>query len=153
MYRVNDMWEDAYRVAKSHGGAAAQKQVAYLWARSLEGEAAVKLLNKFGLLEYAIDFASNNLSFDFAFDLARLSSKEKLPEIHLKHAIYLEDEKEFQKAEAFLLRAQRPELAVKYYKDADLWSDAMRICKEYLPNKLSMLQEEYEKETSKKGIR
>lgn len=29
----------------------------------------------------------------------------------------------------------------------------MRICKEYLPNKLSLLQEEYEKETSKKGIR
>ncbi|XP_068564624.1 intraflagellar transport protein 172 homolog [Cebidichthys violaceus] len=211
MYRVNDMWEDAYRVAKSHGGAAAQKQVAYLWARSLGGEAAVKLLNKFGLLEYAIEFASNNFSFDFAFDLARLSSKEKIPEIHFKHAIYLEDEgkfpeaevefikagkpkeavlmyvhnkdwtsaqrvaeghdpetvseilvgqakfcfeqKDFQKAEAFLLRAQRPELAVKYYKGADLWSDAMRICKEYLPNKLSMLQEEYEQETSKKGIR
>ncbi|KAM6905680.1 intraflagellar transport protein 172 homolog [Lycodopsis pacificus] len=211
MYRVNDMWEDAYRVAKSHGGAAAQKQVAYLWARSLGGEAAVKLLNKFGILEYAIEFASNNFSFDFAFDLARLSSKEKIPEIHLKHAIYLEDEgkfpeaevefikagkpkeavlmyvhnkdwasaqrvaeghdpeavseilvdqakfcfeqKDFQKAEAFLLRAQRPELAVKYYKGADLWSDAMRICKEYLPNKLSMLQEEYEQETSKKGIR
>uniref|UniRef100_A0A3B4XDD0 Intraflagellar transport 172 n=1 Tax=Seriola lalandi dorsalis TaxID=1841481 RepID=A0A3B4XDD0_SERLL len=211
MYRVNDMWEDAYRVAKSHGGAGAQKQVAYLWARSLGGEAAVKLLNKFGLMEYAIESASNNFSFDFAFDLARLSCKEKIPEIHLKHAIYLEDEgkfpeaevefikagkpkeavfmyvhnkdwanaqrvaeghdpesvsevlvgqakfcfeqKDFQKAEAFLLRAQRPELAVKYYKDADMWSDAMRICKEYLPNKLSMLQEEYEKETSKKGIR
>ncbi|XP_071324251.1 intraflagellar transport protein 172 homolog [Trachinotus anak] len=211
MYRVNDMWEDAYRVAKSHSGAGAQKQVAYLWARSLGGEAAVKLLNKFGLMEYAIESASNNFSFDFAFDLARLSCKEKIPEIHLKQAIYLEDEgkfpeaevefikagkpkeavfmyvhnkdwanaqrvaeghdpesvsevlvgqakfcfeqKDFQKAEAFLLRAQRPELAVKYYKDADMWSDAMRICKEYLPNKLSMLQEEYEKETSKKGIR
>ncbi|XP_026197771.1 intraflagellar transport protein 172 homolog [Anabas testudineus] len=211
MYRVNDMWEDAYRVAKSNGGAGAQKQVAYLWARSLGGEAAVRLLNKFGLLEYAIDSASNNFSFDFAFDLARLACKEKIPDIHLKHAIYLEDEgkfpeaevefikagkpkeavfmyvhnkdwanaqrvaeghdpesvsevlvgqakfcfeqKDFQKAEAFLLRAQRPELAVKYYKDADMWSDAMRICKEYLPNKLSMLQEEYEKETSKKGIR
>ncbi|XP_040920859.1 intraflagellar transport protein 172 homolog [Toxotes jaculatrix] len=210
MYRVNDMWEDAYRVAKS-GGAVAQKQVAYLWARSLGGEAAVKLLNKFGLLEYAIEFASSNFSFDFAFDLARLSCKEKIPEIHLKYAIYLEDggkfpeaevefikagkpkeavlmyvhnkdwasaqrvaeghdpecvsevlagqakfcfeQKDFQKAEAFLLRAQRPELAVKYYKDADMWSDAMRICKEYLPNKLSMLQEEYEKETSKKGVR
>ncbi|XP_018542856.1 intraflagellar transport protein 172 homolog [Lates calcarifer] len=211
MYRVNDMWEDAYRVAKSHGGAGAQKQVAYLWARSLGGEAAVKLLNKFGLLEHAIEFASSNFSFDFAFDLARLSCKERIPEIHLKHAMYLEDEgkfseaevefikagkpkeavfmyvhnkdwasaqrvaeghdpesvsevlagqakfcfeqKDFQKAEAFLLRAQRPELAVKYYKDADMWSDAMRICKEYLPNKLSMLQEEYERETSKKGIR
>uniref|UniRef100_A0A665WKK4 Intraflagellar transport 172 n=1 Tax=Echeneis naucrates TaxID=173247 RepID=A0A665WKK4_ECHNA len=263
MYRVNDMWEDAYRVHTlifhfigllalnltskkwdffdrvpgqsigffliasimvffslgslpyrdkcNHGGAGAQKQVAFLWARSLGGEAAVKLLNKFGLLEYAIESASNNFSFDFAFDLARLSCKEKIPEIHLKHAIYLEDEgkfpeaevefikagkpkeavfmyvhnkdwasaqrvaeghdpesvsevlvgqakfcfeqKDFQKAEAFLLRAQRPELAVKYYKDADMWSDAMRICKEYLPNKLSILQEEYEKETSKKGIR
>uniref|UniRef100_A0A3P8SZX4 Intraflagellar transport protein 172 homolog n=1 Tax=Amphiprion percula TaxID=161767 RepID=A0A3P8SZX4_AMPPE len=211
MYRASDMWEDAYRVAKNHGGAGAQKQVAYLWARSLGGEAAVKLLNKFGLLDYAIESASNNFSFDFAFDLARLSCKEKIPEIHLKHAIYLEDEgkfpeaevefikagkpkeavfmyvhnkdwanaqrvaeghdpesvsevlvgqakfcfeqKDFQKSEAFLLRAQRPELAIKYYKDADMWSDAMRICKEYLPNKLSMLQEEYERETSKKGIR
>ncbi len=49
------------QVAKSHGGAGAQKQVAYLWARSLGGEAAVKLLNKFGLVEYAIESASNNL--------------------------------------------------------------------------------------------
>ncbi|KAM9703852.1 intraflagellar transport protein 172 homolog [Menidia menidia] len=211
MYRINDMWEEAYRVAKSHGGPGAQKQVAYLWARSLGGEAAVKLLNKFGLLDYAIESAIINLSFDFAFDLARLSSKEKIPQIHFKHAMYLEDEgkfpeaevefikagkpkeavsmyvhnkdwasaqrvaeghdpdsvsevlvgqakfcfeqKDFQKSEAFLLRAQRPELAVKFYKDADMWSDAMRICKEYLPNKLSLLQEEYEIETSKKGVR
>ena len=31
-------------------------------------------------------------SFDFAFELARLASKHKVPEIHLKHAMYLEDE-------------------------------------------------------------
>lgn len=49
-----------FQVAKSHGGPGAQKQVAYLWARSLGGEAAVKLLNKFGLLEYAIELASDN---------------------------------------------------------------------------------------------
>lgn len=49
------------QVAKSHGGASAQKQVAYMWARILGGEAAVKLLNKFGFLEYAIESASNNL--------------------------------------------------------------------------------------------
>ncbi|XP_053736543.1 intraflagellar transport protein 172 homolog [Synchiropus splendidus] len=211
MYRASDMWEEAYRVAKSHGGPAAQKQVAYLWAQSLGGEAAVNLLNKFGLLEFAIESASNNFSFDFAFELARLSNKEKIPEIHLKHAIYLEEEgkfaeaevefvkagkpkeavlmylhnkdwadaqrvaeshdpesvsevlvtqakfcfeqKEHQKAESFLLRAQRPDLAVKHYKDADMWSDAMRICKEYLPSKLSSLQEEYDQETSRKGLR
>ncbi|XP_039387206.1 intraflagellar transport protein 172 homolog isoform X2 [Mauremys reevesii] len=211
MYRVNDMWEDAYRVAKAHGGANSYKHVAYLWAKSLGGEAAVKLLNKFGLLEMAIDHAADNGVFDFAFELARLSLKQKTPEIHLKYAMFLEDEgkfeeaeaefikagkpkeavlmfvhnqnwdaaqrvaeahdpdsvadvlvgqarfafeqKEFQKAEAFLLRAQRPELAVKYYKEAGMWSDALRTCKEYVPSRLEVLQEEYDKEAAKKGTR
>uniref|UniRef100_A0A8C2G6B9 Intraflagellar transport protein 172 homolog n=1 Tax=Cyprinus carpio TaxID=7962 RepID=A0A8C2G6B9_CYPCA len=212
MYRVNDMWEEAYRVSKTHGGGSAHKQVAYLWAKSLGGEAAVKLLSKFGFLESAIDFAADNYgfqslnfyTFDFAFELARLAMKPKIPDIHLKNAMFLEDQgkfneaetefikagkpkeavlmhvhnkdwsnaqrvaeahdpesvadilvsqakfcfdqKEFQKAEAFLLRAQRPELAIKYYKDAGMWTDAMRICKDYLPSKLSVLQKEYESE-------
>lgn len=30
--------------------------------------------------------------FEFAFELARLSMKQKMPEIHLKHAMFLEDE-------------------------------------------------------------
>lgn len=47
------------QVAKSHGDPETQKQVAYMWARSLGGEAAVKLLSKFGLLEHAIEMASN----------------------------------------------------------------------------------------------
>lgn len=47
------------QVAKSHGEAETQKQVAYMWALSLGGEAAVKLLSKFGLLEYGIEMASN----------------------------------------------------------------------------------------------
>lgn len=47
------------QVAKSHGDPDAQKRVAYLWAHNLGGEAAVKLLNKFGLLEYSIETASN----------------------------------------------------------------------------------------------
>ncbi|XP_024146740.1 intraflagellar transport protein 172 homolog [Oryzias melastigma] len=209
MYRAKNMWEDAYRVAKKHGSDSAQK-VVFLWARSLGGEAAVKLLNKFSLLETAIEFSTEKFNFDFAFELVRLSNKERLPEIHLKYALYLEDEgkfpeaevefiragkpkeavlmyvdnkdwanaervaenhdpesipdvlvgqakfsldqKEFQKSEALLLRAQRPELAVKFYKDAGMWTDAIRICKEYLPNKLGVLQEEYERETSRRGL-
>ncbi|XP_078598147.1 intraflagellar transport protein 172 homolog [Branchiostoma floridae x Branchiostoma japonicum] len=209
MYRTNDMWDEAYRVAKSHGGPNASKQVAYLWAKSLGGDSAVKLLTKFGLLEAAIDYAAENCAFDFAFDLSRTAMKNKLPEIHLKHAMYLEDEgkfkeaeaefvragkpkeavlmyvhnqdwdaaqrvaeehdkdsvsdvlvgqaryafeqKDYQKAETFLLRAQRPELAVKYYKDAGMWSDALRVCKEYIPHKLQQLQDEYDREMLTKG--
>ncbi|XP_062344303.1 intraflagellar transport protein 172 homolog isoform X2 [Cinclus cinclus] len=209
MYRVNDMWEEAYRVAKAHGGANSHKHVAYLWAKSLGGEAAVKLLSKFGLLEMAIDHATDTGVFEFAFELARLSMKQKMPDIHLKYAMFLEDEgkfeeaegefikagkpkeavlmfvhnqnwdaaqrvaeahdpdsvadvlvgqaqfafeqREFQKAEAFLLRAQRPELAIKYYKEAGMWSEALRICKEYMPSRLGELQEECGREAGKKG--
>ncbi|XP_053316583.1 intraflagellar transport protein 172 homolog [Spea bombifrons] len=211
MYRVADMWEEAHRVAKAHGGAGAHKHVSYLWAKSLGGEAAVKLLTRFGLLETAIDYATENCTFDFAFELSRLAMKEKLPEIHLKYAMFLEDEgkfaeaesefvkaekpkeavlmyvhnqdwssaqrvaelydtdsvgdvldgqarsafeqKDYQKAEALFLRAQRPERAVQYYKESGMWSDAIRICKEYLPARLEQLQQEYELDVAKKGAR
>ncbi|CAC5423828.1 IFT172 [Mytilus coruscus] len=204
MYRSQDMWDEAHRVAKSAGGATAAKQVAYLWAKSLGGDSAVKLLNKFGLVEAAIDYASENCAFEFAFELARLAMKNKLPDIHLKYAMYLEDEgkfqeaedefikaakpkeavlmyvhnqdwdsaqrvaeshdsdsvsdvlvgqarfafeeKEFAKAESYLLRAQRPELAVKYYRESGMWQDALRVCKEYVPHKLQQLQDEYDRE-------
>jgi intraflagellar transport protein 172 len=77
MYRNNDMWEECYRVgvtplfsfihiqfvpqvAKANGSKQAAQQVAYLWAKSLGGDSSVKLLTKFGLLESAIDYASEN---------------------------------------------------------------------------------------------
>ena len=47
-------------MAKAQGGQPAAKQVAYLWAKNLGGDSAVKLLNKFGLLEAAIDYAAEN---------------------------------------------------------------------------------------------
>uniref|UniRef100_A0A5F9DTR7 Intraflagellar transport 172 n=1 Tax=Oryctolagus cuniculus TaxID=9986 RepID=A0A5F9DTR7_RABIT len=211
MYRSSGLWEEAYQVAKAHGGANAHKHVAYLWAKSLGGKAAVRLLNKLGLLEAAIDHAADNCSFEFAFELSRLAAKHKTPEIHLRYAMYLEDEgkfeeaeaefisagkpkeavlmfvhnqdweaaqrvaeahdpdsvaevlvvqargaleeKDFQKAEGLLLRAQRPDLALNYYKEAGLWSDALRICKDYMPGQLEALQEEYEREATKKGAR
>lgn len=34
-----------------------------------------------------------------------------------------------------------------------MWTDALRVCKEYLPGDLEVLQEEYEREVAKKGPR
>ena len=62
-------------MAKTCGGTSAANQVAYLWAKHLGsdsvsitcgnvmvgGESAVKLLSKFGLLEAAVDYATENL--------------------------------------------------------------------------------------------
>lgn len=52
--------------------------MAYLWAKSLGGDSAVKLLAKFNLLEEAIDYAAENGAFDFAFELCRLGMKSEL---------------------------------------------------------------------------
>ena len=89
MYCANNLYEEAYRVAKSHGGIHTSKQVAYLWARSLGGEAAVKLLSKFGLLDAAIDFATENDSFDFALELSRFANDYKVSDIHYKHGSFI----------------------------------------------------------------
>ena len=97
MYRAHDLWDDAIRVAKGHGGVNASKQVAYAWAVSLGGEAGAKLLTKFGLIEQAIDYATESGNFEQAFQLARTSMKTKLPEVHLKHAMFLEGLSKFSK--------------------------------------------------------
>ena len=155
-----------------------------------------------GLIDSAIDFASENGAFDFAFELARFSDKGKLADVHYKHAMYLEDEgrfkeaenafilcgkpreailmyiheedwesalntaethdptsipevligqakvafnkNEFAKAESLLLRAQKPELAIKMYKGLQNWKEAIRFAKQYLPNKLAEINQEYD---------
>ena len=54
-------------------------------------------------------------AFDFAFDLARTSMKNKMPDIHLKYAMFLEDEGKFKEAEAEFIKAHKPKEAVLMY--------------------------------------
>lgn len=51
-------------------------------------------------------------AFEFAFELARIAMKDKLPDIHLKYAMFLEDEGKFSEAEAEFIKASRPKEAV-----------------------------------------
>ncbi|XP_032208967.1 intraflagellar transport protein 172 homolog isoform X8 [Mustela erminea] len=112
MDRSSGLWEEAYRVAKAHGGADAHKHVAYLWAKSLGGASAVRLLTKLGLQAAAVDHAAANCSFEFAFELSRLALKHRTPEMHLPYAMYLENEGKFEGAEAEFIRAGKPKEAV-----------------------------------------
>uniref|UniRef100_A0A914XG62 Anaphase-promoting complex subunit 4-like WD40 domain-containing protein n=1 Tax=Plectus sambesii TaxID=2011161 RepID=A0A914XG62_9BILA len=211
MYRAAEQWEDAYRIAKASGGDTAQKQVAYMWAKSLGGDSAVKLLQKFNLLDETIDLACDNGAFDFAFDMCRLGLKAKMPAVHLKYALQLEEEgklpqaeqqflqagkpkeavlmyvhqqnwdeaqrlaeahcpeaipevyigqariafeqQDYAKAESYLLRANKPDIILRSYKELGMWPDALRICKEYLPARLAELQDEYDNEQLKSGAK
>jgi len=133
MYRSNDMWDEAIRVAKLHGGVSASKRVAYAWALALGGEAGAKLLTKLGLIEPAIDYAMESGAFDHAFELARSSLQRKLPEIHLKHALFLEDEEKYAEAEDEFINANKPREAIDMYVHQQDWTNAMRVAETYDP--------------------
>ena len=38
-------------------------------------------------------------------------------------------------------------------QDIGMWAEALRVCREYLPNRLPALQAEYEREVGSKGTR
>ncbi|CUT99105.1 intraflagellar transport protein 172 [Echinococcus multilocularis] len=205
MYRTRDLWEEAFRVAgECRQQPELRKQVAFLWAKHLGSDSAVRLLNRLGLLHTAIDYATEHCAFEFAFDLARSCPAEKVGEVHSKYAMFLEDEgklseaeeefikagrpreavlmyvhnqdwasaarvardhdpesvndvllgqariafseRDLAQAEALLLRAQRPDMAVRAYRETGHWEDAIRVAQAYLPSKLQELLEEYEEE-------
>ena len=75
------------------------------------------------------------------WDAAQATAEQHCPEtvtdVFVGQARAAFEKKEFHKAEGYLLRAERPDLAVKYYKEGGMWDDALRIVKEYIPNKVS----------------
>ncbi|EFC47925.1 hypothetical protein NAEGRDRAFT_63764 [Naegleria gruberi] len=131
MYRNNDKWNDAIRVAKAHGGLTAWKKVALEWAKQYTGgEAGVKLLSKLGLVEDAIDYAMDGEFWELAFEMARSSSNnmtQKLPQIHMKYAISLEEAGNLKEAETEYINANSPKEAIDMYVHHTDWDNAMRV--------------------------
>jgi len=107
--------------------------VAFAWAVSLGGEAGAKLLQKFGLIEQAIDYAIESNAFQHAFELCRTAAKDKLPEARLKYAMYLEDEGRFKEAEEEFVEANKPKEAIDMYLHNQDWVGAMRVAENHAP--------------------
>lgn len=85
----------------SHGG--------YLWHLSLALQAGSFYV--FILIRYV-----HNQDWDSAQRVAEEHDPDSVADVLVGQARFAFESKEFQKAESFLLRAQRPELAVNYYK-------------------------------------
>lgn len=58
----------------------------------------------------------HNQNWDAAQRVAEVHDPDSVADVLMGQARFAFEQKEFQRAEAFLLRAQRPELAIKYYK-------------------------------------
>ncbi|XP_073968518.1 intraflagellar transport protein Oseg2 isoform X1 [Rhodnius prolixus] len=212
MLRSNNMWEQAYKVARQCAGESASQHVAFAWAKHLGGDLAVKLLNKYDLLQQCVEYACDSNQFEFAFELAKSGTKNKLPEIHHKYALFLEAKddleaaeehfiksgrlkdavmmymdhkrwedaerlaekenqeeltqevlfaqgveqfknKNYQKFETLALRAHRAESIIQMYKEASMWMEALRVCRDYLPTKLPSLQSEYDRTVGSRGAK
>jgi hypothetical protein len=81
-------------------------QVGYAWATSLSEDEAGALLRRLGsLAEGVVDHAAEVGAFAQAFQLAQLGAKGRLPEVHLKFAMFLEDSGRFQEAEGEFVSA------------------------------------------------
>ena len=136
MWRANDSWDEAIRIAKFHGGVQASQRVAYAWALSIGGAEGSKLLTRLGLIEQAIDYAIESGNFDHAFELATNSLKSKLPEVHLKHALFLEDEEKFDEAKDEFIQAGKPREAIDMFIHQQDWASATRVAESYEPSAL-----------------
>ena len=126
MYRKNDMWNEAIKVAQS-AELDVLDRVAYAYSIHM-GESAQESLLDLGLLDHAIRFAIENKSFETALDLAKdASSKQLIASIHLKFANFLEQNEKYNDAEVQYLDGGSPSDAIEMYLDLEAWTEAERI--------------------------
>nr|CCC93338.1 unnamed protein product [Trypanosoma congolense IL3000] len=131
MYRDHEMWEDAVRVAKVHGGANAAKQVVLSRAMVVEAEDGVRLLMKFSFVNPGIEAALEAQKFDLALQWAQLAQPAKLPYVYLKYAMHYEDQGDFRMAEEAFLKSGKPREAIDMYLHQHEFENAMRVAEGY----------------------
>ena len=76
-------------------------------------------------------------SFEFAFSIARIALRSKLPDIHLKHALYLEDEGKFDEAEEEFIAAGKAKEAVLMHVHQQNWDSAQRVAEMHCPDSVA----------------
>uniref|UniRef100_A0A914XX12 Cyclic nucleotide-binding domain-containing protein n=1 Tax=Panagrolaimus superbus TaxID=310955 RepID=A0A914XX12_9BILA len=63
------------------------------------------------------------------------------------------ENQEHGKVESYLLRANKADLIVKYYRDQEMWPDALRIAREFVPDALQTLQKQFDEYQLKSGAK
>jgi intraflagellar transport protein 172 len=135
MYRQLEKWDDAKRVAKAHGGKAAFEKVVFHQAQALfvehGPEAGATLLQKHNLVDMAVDYMLDHNEFAQASDLAQTCAVHKLPEVHLKKALALEDDERYKEAAEEFIKANKPKEAIDMFIHQRDWQSAMFIAEKH----------------------
>lgn len=67
-------------------------------------------------------------------------STELLMEVYINKARAALENKDLETAESYLLRANRADIILSYYRELEMWPEALRIAKEYVPESLKQIQ-------------
>lgn len=115
MYQQNGSWEDAVRCCKMYGSDKETCELAKQWAETLGPDAGMKILLKFNLIDAVIEYLCDRKEFEEAFKMSQKAIHKK-PDVHLKFAFDLEDNKRYKEAEENFIKAGKPEEAINMYE-------------------------------------
>jgi len=133
MYSSHNMWEEGLRVAKANGSKSEINEIAKKWVVNLSKDQAIKMLLSMNLGEAAIDILSDSKDFEAAFKLAEQFERYKIPDVHLKYAMELEDEKDFLRAEEHYIKANQVQEVIQMYEHINDFQSALRIARQHDP--------------------
>lgn len=102
-----------------------------------EAEAEFLLANK---PKEAILMHTHSRDWRSAVRIAEKFLPAAVGEVLLSQAAEALEAKNYQEYEALLIRAERPELILQHYKEYEMWNDAIRIAREYVPKALPDIQ-------------
>lgn len=132
-YRSANLWEDAIRVCRQNGNEKETCELAKKWAETLGNDQGMKMLLKLNLVDVIIEYLSDRHDFEEAFKMAKQNAKHKVGDVHLKYALYLEDEQRYKEAEEHFIKAGKPSEAINMYEVQADFHSALQIARQYEP--------------------
>ena len=74
-------------------------------------------------------YLSDRHDFEEAFKMAKANAKHKVGDVHLKYALYLEDEQRFKEAEEHFIKAGKPSEAINMFEVQYDFHSALQIAR------------------------
>lgn len=129
-----------------YGSSDQKKEVYYKHAMALEDEGKFSEAEKefvlAGKAMEAVQMYIHTRDWEAAEEVAESHYPDGLPQVLISRAADAAEAQDYALAESLLLRAHKPEIIVNHYKKAGMWSEAMRVCREYLPSQEAALRRE-----------
>ncbi|CAK9818451.1 Intraflagellar transport protein 172 homolog [Anthophora quadrimaculata] len=139
------LFEWALEIAK-YKSSDQKKEVHYRYAMALEDAGrfsdAEKEFIKADRTMEAVQMYIHTRDWEAAEDVAQSIDQNAVAKVLIARADEAAEAQDYSLAETLLLRAHKPEMIIEHYKKAGMWSEALRVCREYLPSEEATLRRE-----------